>query len=213
MNYPNIIEQVLNQMGENVKMIESGHWQVIQALQESEPEAMCTAACWDNNVFAIAKVGGALIKEYAPLQSGCMGSSQMALLYPAEHLKMRTFFDKWDFGWDEFTSVMDGKHPLPAPNTRELISLRKAKALEIFDTMATEVPVMLVKISRSSADVVFGKLPTRERVDHWANVTWNAYCEYYGREDETRVDPEGAHTKKDCFRLARKFGYFHLGMR
>ena len=46
---------------------------------------------------------------------------------------------------------------------------------------------------------------------HWQVI--KAYCEYYGREDETRVDPEGAHTKKDCFRLARKFGYFHLGMR
>lgn len=213
MNYPNIIVQALNQLGEGVKMTEPGHWQVIKAPQEPEPGAMYTATCWDNNVFAVVKVGGALIKEDSPLQNGGMGFSQLSLLYPAEHSKMRTFFDKWDFGWDEFTSVLDGKHPLLTPNTRELIAMRKAKALEIFDAMAAEVPVMLVKISRSSADVVFGKLPARERVDHWANLTWNAYCENYGREDETRVDPEGAHTKKDCFRLARKFGYFHLGMR
>ncbi len=139
-------------------------------------------------------------------------SSEYYIFYPAIPNKMRRLIEKSSFGRDDFRSCIDGKHPEPEPNTPERVSARRDEGLRIFDDMVVEAPLILNSVSSRIINLNFTNVPNLERANYWANRVWQFYRNHYAREDPTKVHDTSAYHKNECFRLARKFGSFQIGL-
>jgi hypothetical protein len=212
MTLPSEITGALETFGPRCVQVAEGRWEI--ALELMAPSGL--KFYWDLQSLNIQKVGGALISEPLTLApSGVPGEEvkQFTLLYPAEHGVMRTLFDKWDFGWDDFAFAETGKHPLPETNHPSLVAKRKAAALAIFDAMAEDGPVILTRMMNASCTVRFFPVLPRERADYWADVVWKFRVQHYGMDAGAEDEDSGMSfsTRKEVLRLARKFGTYILG--
>jgi hypothetical protein len=217
MNLPTCISEIIEPYFSDITFQEEGCW----SAKEHSPvwrKTDMTGPIWtsvgEECVKKVAEIGGCLTRYGLSddIYVDGVRSQLYYILYPAEPQMMRKIIEKSDFGRDDFRSVVDFKHPEPEPNTPARIRARRDEGLKIFDEIAAEAPVRLYSVNSRTFHLNFTTVPNRERADYWAKRVWEFYRNYYAREDPTKVHDTSAYHKKECFRLARKFGSFQIGL-
>lgn len=213
MQPPKAIQDIIDYFGNKAVRIQRGYWKIFESPDHEITGIQNWRMYWDYHFNDVKECGGALIKCYGDFSSTeWKGANDLRfdLIWPTNHQIMRDLFKELDFGLDGFRSVFTGL-PVQAADAPDKIDERRRVALDIFDAMADEAPLVLSRISSYCAHVDFVDIPSPERADHWVNVLWDFYLRYYGRDDEKMVKLPADMQVSERYRLGRKYGSFMLG--
>ena len=199
-----IIKQLVKCIGEEPRPVANGYSKYSFSTEQLREKGLCFARI-ANQYYKDAKRAGGFITHST---ENSWSAFILNLICPAGIESAKMLFDRYEFGWDEETSVVTGKYFRPDQNSLEDILSRREAALKLYHDMAADGDICLVGVDNLSCRLRFLVQPDVRRANYWGDAVWDFYDKYYSRHSGLGIH---AFTKAFCRKLSREHGEYYLG--